>query len=96
MSTKSADVLLVPCSGIGKVHGLLGREAVYRAVDELGKDEDIVIFCQTSVRAYQAQRILDGAGFKNVKFMEGSIAAWPYGISSTRASSKQQTIPSEA
>jgi rhodanese-related sulfurtransferase len=32
------------------------------------------------VRAYQAQRILEGAGFKNVKFMDGSIAAWPYEV----------------
>lgn len=32
-------VLLVPCSGIGKVHGLIGREAVYQVVDELGRDK---------------------------------------------------------
>jgi hypothetical protein len=29
----------------------------------------------------QAQRILDGAGFKDVKFMDGSIASWPYQLS---------------
>jgi rhodanese-related sulfurtransferase len=45
---------------------------------ELPKDAEIVIVCQTSVRAYQAQRILDGAGFSDVKFIDGSIAAWPY------------------
>ena len=45
---------------------------------ELARDEEIVILCRTSIRAYQAQRILDGAGFKNVKFMDGSITAWPY------------------
>jgi len=48
---------------------------------ELPKDAEIVTYCQTSVRAYQAQRILDGAGFKDVKFMDGSIASWPYDIS---------------
>lgn len=48
---------------------------------ELPKDAEIVIVCQTSVRAYQAQRLLDGAGFKDVKFIDGSIAAWPYEMS---------------
>jgi len=47
-------------------------------LNELSKDEEIVILCRTSIRAYQAQRILDGAGYKNVKFMDGSLAAWPY------------------
>ena len=46
--------------------------------NELSPDEEIVVMCRTSIRAYQAQRILDGAGFKNVKFMDGSVAAWPY------------------
>jgi uncharacterized metal-binding protein len=30
-----AHVLVVPCSGIGKVHGLISREAVYQATDRL-------------------------------------------------------------
>jgi len=49
-----------------------------RRLGELSRDEEIVIYCRTSVRAYQAQRILDGAGFKNVTFMDGSLDAWPY------------------
>ncbi len=49
---------------------------------ELGKDEEIVILCRTSIRAYQAQRILAGAGYNNVKFLDGSMAAWPYKVSS--------------
>jgi rhodanese-related sulfurtransferase len=40
---------------------------------------------RTSVRAYQAQQILDGAGFRNVKFMEGSLNAWPYDIYTANA-----------
>jgi uncharacterized metal-binding protein len=28
-------VLVIPCSGIGKVHGLISREAAYLATDEL-------------------------------------------------------------
>lgn len=33
------QVLVVPCSGVGKVHGLISREAVYQAVDELMPDQ---------------------------------------------------------
>jgi uncharacterized metal-binding protein len=29
------QVLVVPCSGIGKVHGLISREAVYHVTDKL-------------------------------------------------------------
>jgi len=54
-----------------------------KRMGELAKDDEIVIMCRTSIRAYQAQRILDGAGFKNVKFMDGSISAWPYAITSS-------------
>ena len=46
----------------------------------LPKDTKIVTFCETSVRAYQAQRVLNGAGFESVEFMEGSLAAWPYEV----------------
>jgi NADPH-dependent 2,4-dienoyl-CoA reductase/sulfur reductase-like enzyme/rhodanese-related sulfurtransferase len=60
---------------------LLPLRELRRKLDKLPPDAEIVTFCHTSVRAYQAQRILDGAGFKNVKFMDGSIAAWPYEIS---------------
>jgi NADPH-dependent 2,4-dienoyl-CoA reductase/sulfur reductase-like enzyme/rhodanese-related sulfurtransferase len=49
-----------------------------KRMGELSKEDEIVILCRTSIRAYQAQRILDGAGFKNVRFMDGSISAWPY------------------
>jgi uncharacterized metal-binding protein len=31
----TAQVLVVPCSGIGKVHGLISREAVYQVTDQL-------------------------------------------------------------
>lgn len=33
------QVLVVPCSGIGKVHGLISREAVYRVTDTLLPDQ---------------------------------------------------------
>jgi NADPH-dependent 2,4-dienoyl-CoA reductase/sulfur reductase-like enzyme/rhodanese-related sulfurtransferase len=51
-----------------------------KRLGELPREGEIVILCRTSIRAYQAQRILDGAGFQNVKFMDGSVAAWPYDL----------------
>jgi len=46
--------------------------------DELPKDKEIIIFCKTSIRAYEAERILRGRGFQDVKFPDGSLKAWPY------------------
>lgn len=63
---------------------LIPVEELREKLDILPRDAEIVTMCQASVRAYQAQRILDGAGFENVKFMDGSIAAWPYEISGKR------------
>ena len=36
--TSDQKVLVIPCSGIGKVHGLIGREAAYRVTDEMASD----------------------------------------------------------
>ena len=33
------EVLVIPCSGIGKVHGLMSREAVYHVIDKLLPDQ---------------------------------------------------------
>ena len=60
---------------------LLPLNELRAKLNELPKDAEIIAFCRASVRAYQAQRILEGAGFKNVAFMDGSIAAWPYRVS---------------
>jgi uncharacterized metal-binding protein len=35
---KGKPVLVIPCSGIGKVHGLISREAAYLVTDELAPD----------------------------------------------------------
>lgn len=49
-------------------------------MDELPQDKEIVTLCRRGVRAYQAQKLLEGAGFQDVRFMEGSMAAWPYEV----------------
>jgi rhodanese-related sulfurtransferase len=57
-------------------------------VGELSRHKDIVTLCRRGVRAYQAQRTLEGAGFHRVNFMEGSLTAWPYEV--FRASKEQE------
>lgn len=44
----------------------------------LSRDKEIITFCQVSLRGYEAQRILEGQGFKNVKFMDGGLVGWPF------------------
>jgi len=45
---------------------------------ELPRDQEIICFCKVSQRGYEAQRILDGEGFQDVKFLDGGLVAWPY------------------
>ena len=40
--------------------------------------KEVVTLCHSSVRAYQAQKLLERKGCKNVKFLDGSLSAWPY------------------
>jgi rhodanese-related sulfurtransferase len=42
------------------------------------KDAEIICFCKISLRGYEAARVLEGHGWKNVKVMEGGVMAWPY------------------
>ncbi|MDF2501150.1 MAG: npr [Anaerosporomusa subterranea] len=45
---------------------------------ELNKEDEIVAFCKISLRGYEAEGILEGAGFENVMVMEGGIVSWPF------------------
>ena len=47
---------------------------------ELDRSKEIVTYCRAGLRAAQAYRILKNAGFSNVKYMDGSILAWTYGL----------------
>ena len=49
-----------------------------QALNELPRDQEIVPFCKISLRGYEAARILEGEGYKNVQFMDGGIVCWPY------------------
>ena len=58
------------------VHIPLG--ALRERLGELPREKQIVPFCKVSLRGYEAERILSGAGFPNVSFLDGGIAAWPF------------------
>jgi NADPH-dependent 2,4-dienoyl-CoA reductase/sulfur reductase-like enzyme/rhodanese-related sulfurtransferase len=45
---------------------------------ELPKDKEIVAYCKTSLRGYEAMRILRGAGFEKASYLDGGIAVWPF------------------
>ena len=54
--------------------------AVRTRLAELPRDREIITLCKVSMRGYEAQRILNAAGYDNVSFIEGGITAWPYGL----------------
>jgi len=47
-------------------------------LDEVPRDKEIIAICALGTRSYEALRTLIGAGFTNVKYMEGGLQAWPY------------------
>ena len=64
--------------GIGET--LIPLGALRKRLAELPEDKnkEIICYCKISLRGYEAALALAGAGWKNVKVMEGGIMAWPY------------------
>lgn len=84
---QTQQVLVIPCSGIGKVHGLISREAVYHVTDKLmPKQADTVCLAllvtgdvDTRQRVQEIPCVtLDGCpklcALKNVELSGGKIA----------------------
>jgi uncharacterized metal-binding protein len=80
-------VLVIPCSGIGKVHGLISREATYLVTDELASGQTdtlclglLVIKDEEAVSAIKTQACItiDGCpkscAEKNVEMAGGKVA----------------------
>ena len=87
MKKDSGKVLVIPCSGIGKVHGLLSREAAYLATDELAPAETAVVCLALLVKEDEETLAkvrtrpcltIDGCGKacaqKNVEIAGGEVA----------------------
>ena len=45
-------------------------------LDKLGKDDRIIIYCETGYRAYLGLRILKNRGFQDVRLLNGSYLSW--------------------
>ncbi|SMD13240.1 FAD-dependent oxidoreductase [Sporomusa malonica] len=68
------QIRLANCRGVKNIP--LGQ--LRTRLSEIGKDDEVIAFCKISLRGYEAACILEGAGFENVKVMEGGIVSWPY------------------
>ncbi|MGC8863772.1 MAG: FAD-dependent oxidoreductase, partial [Armatimonadota bacterium] len=62
-----AEVQSEPFPDARVVHIPLGK--LRERAGELPRDKEIVVFCKTSFRAWEAQRILEGLGFARVQFV---------------------------
>jgi uncharacterized metal-binding protein len=85
IETREKPVLIIPCSGIGKVHGLLTREATYLVTDELAPEQTetmcLALLVKGDAEAVEAVRTqpcitIDGCpkmcAEKNVKIAGGN------------------------
>jgi uncharacterized metal-binding protein len=81
------EVLVIPCSGMGKVHGLISREAVYHVTDKVipGQAGAVCLALLVTGDEETRQKVqetpcvtLDGCpklcAFKNVELSGGKIA----------------------
>jgi NADPH-dependent 2,4-dienoyl-CoA reductase/sulfur reductase-like enzyme/rhodanese-related sulfurtransferase len=57
---------------------LIPLDALRARVEEVPRDRRVVLYCRTSLRAWEASRILAGQGFTNVEILDGGFLAWPY------------------
>ena len=84
---QSQEVLVIPCSGIGKVHGLISREAVCHVTDNLlpGQTDTVCLALLVTGDAETTKKVqhtpcitLDGCpklcALKNVELSGGKIA----------------------
>ncbi len=84
---ETPKLLVIPCSGVGKVHGLMSREAAYQVTDKLlpQKADTVCLALLVTGDAETKQKVqqercvtLDGCpklcAFKNVELSGGKIA----------------------
>ena len=57
---------------------LIPLGALRKRLTEIPHDKEIVTYCAISLRGYEASLILRGAGFTDVKVLDGGVAMWPY------------------
>jgi len=55
-------------------------QLLHPCINDLPKDKEFFAFCKISLKNNEGQTILDGEGYRDVKFMDGGIEAWPYEV----------------
>jgi NADPH-dependent 2,4-dienoyl-CoA reductase/sulfur reductase-like enzyme/rhodanese-related sulfurtransferase len=78
VDVRGADEFEQSRLGIGE--NLIPLGALRGRLQELPEDKDreIICYCKISLRGYEAACILEAHGWRNVKVMEGGLAAWPF------------------
>jgi NADPH-dependent 2,4-dienoyl-CoA reductase/sulfur reductase-like enzyme/rhodanese-related sulfurtransferase len=78
LDVRGPDEFKVTRVGMGET--LIPLGALRSKLNELppDRDKEIIVYCKTSLRAYEAALVLESQGWKNVKVLEGSITAWPF------------------
>ncbi len=77
------DVRSVDAFEEGRIEGVrfIPLETLKTRMDEIPKDKDIILICDTGARSYQAALILKSNGFEKVRILEGGLSMWPFKIS---------------
>lgn len=57
---------------------LIPSGALRGRLGQLPRDKDIVTFCSSSLRGYEAALVLQAVGFTRVHVMDGGLIMWPY------------------
>ena len=57
---------------------LIPLGAVRSRLAEIPRDKRVVAYCKSSLRAWEASRILAGVGYDNVEILDGGFLAWPF------------------
>ena len=79
LDVRNADEYETMRLGMGETLMPLG--ALRQRLNELPQDKNayIVAYCKSSLRAYEAQTVLNNEGWTNVHILEGGLVAWPFG-----------------
>jgi rhodanese-related sulfurtransferase len=59
---------------------LIPQPVLTKNLENLPREKEIVVICRRGGRAYQSTCMLKGQGFKDVKFVEGSLTCWCYEV----------------
>jgi NADPH-dependent 2,4-dienoyl-CoA reductase/sulfur reductase-like enzyme/rhodanese-related sulfurtransferase len=66
--------------GLGETLVPLGQ--LRKRLGEMPEDKNapILAYCKVSMRGYEAESVLEAAGYTNVTVLEGGLAAWPFAL----------------